>query len=119
MTTITSRIPFYAAEGFERLQLKDVPRWALLLLCPYIAAGFLPCIALYPACMWSHTVCDGLLGSCYVYTGVILSGKVFGGCLTDRHSAVTCLQPAAHSDQVAMRTPLHGPQRKPIELRTP
>ena len=26
MTTITSRIPFYAAEGFERLQLKDVPR---------------------------------------------------------------------------------------------
>ena len=26
MTTISSRIPFYAAEGFERLQLKDVPR---------------------------------------------------------------------------------------------
>ena len=33
MTTITSRIPFYAAEGFERLQLKDVPRSAILLLC--------------------------------------------------------------------------------------
>ncbi|CAL5222267.1 g4606 [Coccomyxa viridis] len=29
MTTITSRIPFYAAEGFERLQLKDVPRFLL------------------------------------------------------------------------------------------
>jgi len=26
MTTISSRIPFYAAEGFERLQMKDIPR---------------------------------------------------------------------------------------------
>ena len=26
MTTISSRIPFYEPEGFERLQLKDVPR---------------------------------------------------------------------------------------------
>jgi hypothetical protein len=27
MTTISSRIPFYEPEGFERLQLKDVPRY--------------------------------------------------------------------------------------------
>ena len=26
LTTISSRIPFYAAEGFERLQLSKVPR---------------------------------------------------------------------------------------------
>lgn len=25
LTTISSRIPFYAAEGFERLQLREVP----------------------------------------------------------------------------------------------
>ena len=26
LTTISSRVPFYSAEGFERLQLSEVPR---------------------------------------------------------------------------------------------
>ena len=35
MTTISSRIPFYEPEGFERLQLKDVPRYGVPLHKPF------------------------------------------------------------------------------------